>query len=70
MDGRVKDRSPHTWFGDVRVGEQLSIGDGAIKLRVEQKSGQLARIRLEFAQQTAVQKVTPAMANFARRGVE
>lgn len=68
MDGRVKE-SAHTWFGDVRVGELLSIGDD-IRLRVEQKSGQLARIRLEFAKQTSVQKVAPAAATFARRGIE
>jgi hypothetical protein len=59
----------NTWFGDVRVGEQLSIGDGSIKLRVEEKSGQRARIRLDFTKPTTVQKVTPAMASFARIGV-
>lgn len=61
--------SNHTWFGDVRVGEQLSIGDGTIKLRVEAKSGQQARIRLEFVKPTPVSKVEPAAAVFARRGV-
>lgn len=59
----------HTWFGDVRVGEQLSIG-GGIRLRVEQKSGQLARIKLEFTQPTTVERVEPGMAAIARRGVE
>jgi hypothetical protein len=68
VDGRVKPDA-HTWFGDVRVGEQLSIGDG-IRLRVEQKSGQLARIRLDFTTPIIVNKVEPAAAMFARRGVQ
>ncbi len=58
------------WFGDIRVGEQVSIDGGAIKLQIEEKSGQRARIRLEFAQPTVVQKVVPEMANFARNGVK
>ena len=60
----------NTWFGDVRVGEQLSIGDGSIKLRVEAKSGQVARLRLEFTKPTSVAKVAPAAASFARLGVK
>ncbi len=60
----------NTWFGDIRVGEQVSIDNGAIKLRVEEKSGQRARIRLEFSRPTVVQKVVPAMASFARNGVK
>lgn len=59
----------HTWFGDVRVGEQLAIDDGRIVLRVEEKSGQRARIRLNFAKPTTVTRVEPAMAAFARQGV-
>lgn len=58
------------WFGDIRVGEQVSIDGGAIKLRIEEKSGQRARIRLEFSQPTVVQKVVPEMENFARNGVK
>lgn len=59
----------NTWFGDVRPGESLAIG-GNIKLRVEEKSGQRARIRLEFTTPTSVQRVTPAMASFAKLGVK
>ncbi len=58
------------WFGDIRVGEQVSIDGGAIKLRIEEKSGQRARIRLEFSKPTVVQKVVPEMENFARNGVK
>jgi pyruvate kinase len=59
----------HKWFGDVRVGELIAIDDGRIVLRVEQKSGQQARIRLEFAKPTTVERVEPAMASFARQGL-
>lgn len=60
----------HKWFGDVRVGEQVSIDGGTIVLRVEQKSGQQARIRLEFKKPTTVTRVEPGMAGFARQGVK
>lgn len=59
----------NTWFGEVRPGESIAIGDG-IRLRIEEKSGQRARIRLDFAKPTTVQKVVPAMANFAKAGVK
>ena len=62
--------SPHTWFGEIRPGEQVSIDGGRIRLRVEEKSGQRARIRLEFMQETSVEKVEPAMARFAKQGVK
>jgi hypothetical protein len=58
----------HTWFGEVRAGESIAIGDG-IKLRVEEKSGQRARIRLDFTKPTTVTKVIPAMSSFAKAGV-
>lgn len=61
--------SQNTWFGDVRPGEQIAIGNG-IKLRVEEKSGQRARIRLDFTTPTTVQRVMPAMAAFAKAGVK
>jgi pyruvate kinase len=69
VDGRVKESS-HTWFGELRAGEQVSIGDGSVRLRVEEKSGQRARIRLDFAKPTTVQKVTPGVAALARLGVK
>lgn len=58
----------NTWFGEIRPGESIAIGEG-IKLRIEEKSGQRARIRLDFTKPTTVQRVSPAMANFARVGV-
>jgi hypothetical protein len=58
----------NTWFGEIRPGESIAIGDG-IKLRIEEKSGQRARIRLDFTKPTTVQRTTPAMANFAKLGV-
>lgn len=64
----MKDKK-NTWFGDVRVGEELNIDDGRIRLRVEEKSGRLARIRLDFTTETSVQKVAPTAVAFARRGV-
>jgi hypothetical protein len=60
----------NTWFGDVRPGELLDIGNGTIKLRIEEKSGQRARLRLEFTKPTPVTRVEPAMAAFARQGVK
>lgn len=61
-------KNENTWFGDVRPGESIAIGDG-IKLRVEEKSGQRARIRLDFTRPTSVNRIAPAMANFAKQGV-
>jgi hypothetical protein len=58
-----------TWIGEVRPGEQVSIGPD-IKLRVEEKSGQRARIRLEFTKPMSVEKIDPAAAMFARAGVK
>lgn len=63
MDGKLK-----TWISEVRPGERIAIGEG-ITLRVEEKSGQKARIRLDFATPTTVQRVDPAAAAFARGGV-
>lgn len=62
-------KNENTWFGEVRPGESIAIGD-SIKLRVEEKSGQRARIRLDFTRPTSVNRVTPAMANFAKQGVK
>lgn len=59
----------NTWFGEIRPGESIAIGDG-IKLRIEEKSGQRARIRLDFMKPTTVNKVLPAMAQFAKLGVK
>lgn len=59
----------HTWIGEVRPGEQVAIGPD-IRLRVEEKSGQRARIRLEFKRPIAVERIDPAMAAFARAGVK
>lgn len=59
-----------TWFGDIRPGELLDIGGGSVKLRIEEKSGQRARIRLEFTKPTTVTRVEPAMAAFARQGLK
>lgn len=67
MDGRVTD-GKNTWFGEVRPGESIAIGDG-IRLRVEEKSGQRARIRLDFDKPTTVERTQPAMAGFAKQGV-
>lgn len=64
----MKDES-FTSYWDMRVGEQLSIGNGQMRLRVEEKSGRNARIRLEFRKPTTVEKVEPAMASFARQGL-
>ena len=58
-----------TWFGEIRPGESIAIGDG-IKLRIEEKSGQRARLRLDFTKPTTVTKMTPAMASFAKQGVK
>lgn len=59
-----------TWFGDVKPGEVVSIDGGRINLRVEKKSGQIARIKLEFAKPTSVERTEPGAALFARRGIE
>lgn len=58
-----------TWFGEVRPGESIAIGD-SIRLRIEEKSGQRARIRLNFTKPTSVTRVVPAMATFAKLGVK
>ena len=60
--------SEKTWFGEIRPGETVAIGDN-IKLRIEEKSGQRARIRLDFTTPMSVNRITPAMANFAKAGV-
>ena len=60
----------HTWYGELRPGEQVAIDGGVIRLRVEEKSGQRARIRLDFTRATKVEKVQPAMARFAKQGVK
>lgn len=60
----------HKWYGEVRVGERISIDDGRIVLRVEEKSGQRARLRLEFREPTSVKRIEPAAAAFARQGVK
>ena len=62
-------KSQHTWFGEMRPGEQIAIDGGSIRLRVEEKSGQRARIRLEFTKPTKVERVEPTMARFAKAGV-
>ena len=62
-------KDSNTWFGEVRTGESIAIGDG-IKLRVEEKSGQRARIRLDFTKPTSVHRISPAIANFAKAGVK
>lgn len=48
----------------------MAIDGGVIRLRVEEKSGQRARIRLDFTRATKVEKVQPAMARFAKQGVK
>jgi hypothetical protein len=58
----------HTWIGEVRPGEQLAIGDGIV-LRVEEKSGQRARLRLEFKKPTTIERIDPSAMEFARAGV-
>ena len=54
---------------EVRVGEALSIDGGRIVLRVEEKSGQRARLQFEFKQPTEVRKIVPGAAMLARQGV-
>lgn len=58
----------NTWIGEIRPGESIAVGDG-IKLRIEEKSGQRARLRFDFTRPTTVTKVLPAMASFAKAGV-
>lgn len=55
---------------EVRTGESLSIDGGNIILRVEEKSGQRARLKFEFKQKTEVRKIVPGAAMMARRGVQ
>lgn len=53
---------------DVRVGESIAIGPN-IRIRVEAKSGQQARIRVECPDSMSVGKSEPGVAAFARSGV-
>lgn len=57
-----------TWISDVLPGEKIAIGEGIV-LRIEEKSGQRARVRLEFTKPTSVTRVEPAAAGFARKGI-
>jgi hypothetical protein len=66
----VTTKEQHKWFGDVRVGERIAIDGGTIVLRLEEKSGKSARLRLEFTRPITVERVEPAMAAFARQGVK
>lgn len=54
---------------EVRVGEALSIDRGRIVLKVEEKSGQRARLKFEFQAPTEVRKIIPGAAMLARQGV-
>lgn len=53
---------------ELRPGESLSIDGGTIVLRIEEKSGQRARMRFEFTKPTEVRKVVPGIAQLARAG--
>jgi len=55
---------------DVKVGESLSLDGGRITLKVEQKSGQVARIRFTMDQDVSLSKAVANMAAVARRGVQ
>ena len=55
---------------EVRTGESLSIDGGNIILKVEEKSGQRARIRFQFKQQTEVRKIVPGASLIARQGIK
>lgn len=55
---------------EVRVGEALSIDGGNIILKVEEKSGQRARLRFQFKQETEVRKIVPGAALMARQGIK
>jgi hypothetical protein len=55
---------------EVRTGESLSIDAGAIVLKLEEKSGQRARLRFEFRKPTEVRKVVPGAAMMARQGIK
>jgi hypothetical protein len=54
---------------EVRTGESLSIDGGSIVLKIEEKSGQRARLRFEFRQPMEVRKIVPGAALMARQGV-
>ena len=56
---------------DVRVGESVTIDGDRIRLTVEEKSGQRARLRFEVDSSIAVKKVVPVQtgASLARNGV-
>jgi len=45
---------------DVKRGETLEIDGGRILLTVEEKSGQRARLKLEFETHTEVRKLLPS----------
>lgn len=55
---------------DVKVGDSLSLDGGRIVLKVEQKSGQVARIRFTMDQDVSLSKAVANMAAVARRGVQ
>lgn len=55
---------------DVKVGEELTIDGGRIVLKIEEKSGQRARIRFQMDPDVSLSKVVPNMAAHARRGVQ
>ena len=56
---------------DVRVGESVTIDGDRIKLTVEEKSGQRARLRFEVDSSIVVKKAVPVQtgASLARHGV-
>lgn len=64
----MKDGDVRTWFGELRPGEQVVIG-GGIRLRIEEKSGQRARLRIDLTEPTTVEKVQPGAAAIASRGL-
>lgn len=59
----------NTWISDVLPGERVSIGGGDIVLRIEEKSGQRARVRLEFKRPTSVARLESGAAALARKGI-
>jgi metal-dependent HD superfamily phosphatase/phosphodiesterase len=56
---------------DLKVGEGVDIDSGRVRIKVESKSGQLARLSFEAAKDVLIRKIasvhTPA--SFARRGL-
>lgn len=55
---------------DVKVGEALVLDGGRIELKVEHKSGQVARLRFTLDRDVSLSKAVPNMAAVARRGVQ